>query len=84
VIEAAEPVVKFLQKTPTVSNISLGKIDVHLPSTEWRIKVTDMQGGIKLLVRGTNSIQQVMVYTPEAELVRAELSREFGEKYRFV
>jgi hypothetical protein len=37
VIEAAQPVVLFLRKMSEVTKIALGRLDVHLPPTEWRI-----------------------------------------------
>lgn len=84
VIEAALPIVTFLQKTGEISNIGLGRLDVHLPPTEWRIKMSEMRGGLLLQIRGTNSIQQIRVYTAAVEIVRTKLLEEFGRKYLFV
>lgn len=84
VIESAEQIVRFLQKVPEVSNIVLGKIDVHLPPTEWRIKVSDLNSGLRLQVRGTNSIQQLIVYTTDNEHVKNILQQEFRGKYKFI
>lgn len=84
VIDAAQGVVVFLQKIPEVSKISLGRIDVHLPATEWRIKLTEIRGGLRMQVRGTNSIQQIMIYTTGSDDVRARLLQEFSGKYLFV
>jgi hypothetical protein len=81
VIDAAQDVVKFLQKIPEVTKIALGRLDVHLPTTEWRIKYTEIQGGIKLQVRGTNSIQQLMIYTTNCGLIKEKLTSEFQKKY---
>jgi len=81
VIEAAQDVVKYLQKNSEISKIALGRIDVHLPSTEWRIKMTEIRGGLKLQIRGTNSIQQIMVYTTDCVGVGAKLRAEFSNKF---
>lgn len=84
VIEAAQPLVLFLRKLPEVTKIALGRLDVHLPSTEWRVKTTEISGGLRLQVRGTNSIQQIMVYTSEPALIISLLRTEFSSKYMFV
>jgi len=84
VIEAALPVVKFLQKVSEVSNISLGRLDVHLPTTGWRIKITEMRGGMKLQVRGTSSIQQLMIYTTDLSGVQEKLVKEFSGKFQII
>ncbi len=84
VIEAAEDIVKFLHKVPEVSKIALGRIDVHLPPTEWRIKFAEIRGGIRLQIRGTNSIQQIMIYTSESAVIKERLDLEFSKKYIFI
>jgi hypothetical protein len=73
-----------LQKDPDVSKVGLGRLDVHLPVTEWRIKADVVRGGLKLQVRGTNSIQQIMVYTASIEQVLGRLEQEFGSKYKII
>jgi hypothetical protein len=81
VIEAAHDIVKFLNKMPEVTKIALGRLDVHLPATEWRIKFTEIRGGLRLQVRGTNSIQQIMVYSNEVPVVQAKIENEFSRRF---
>jgi len=84
VIEAAHDVVKFLHTLPAVSKIALGRIDVHLPPTEKRLKFSEIRGGLKLQIRGTNSIQQIMVYSTDVPSVKSKLESEFKDTYIFI
>jgi len=84
VIEAAHDVVKFLHTLPVVTKIALGRIDVHLPPTEKRMKFSEIRGGLKLQIRGTNSIQQIMVYSTDVHSIKNRLEIEFKENFIFV
>jgi hypothetical protein len=84
VIEAAHEVVKFLHTLTEVSKIALGRIDVHLPPTEKRIKFSEIRGGLKLQIRGTNSIQQIMVYSTDVASVKEKIEKEFLNSYIFI
>ena len=71
-IDAAVPVVDFLQACPLVSKISLGlikNIGKGLPG----MKFHPVVGGWKITVRGNVSLQELVVYTAEPESVRQSL-----------
>lgn len=77
VIPVAEPVVDTLAKLPGVSRISLGLIQ-NVPGGERRFKVTPCQGGFKLVLRSSGSIQEIYVYTTQdEETIRAAVAVHF-------
>ena len=79
-IDAAENVVKFLARCFCVKKYSLGII-TPARSKSKRIKITDCQGGIKLIVYGNAYIQELFVYSDEVgklkEELRSKLEKEF-------
>ncbi len=68
-IDAAVPVVEFLQNRPEVSKISLGLIKV-IGKGPQNIKFHTLTGGWKLVIRGNISIQEIVVYTNSPESTR--------------
>ncbi|EKE21074.1 MAG: hypothetical protein ACD_7C00362G0002 [uncultured bacterium] len=79
-IDAAEPVVKFLIKSPLVKKYSLGMIEVAR-SKKRRIKLANIQGGVKLVIYGNIAFQEIYVYTSSPELFRKELGDILGKEF---
>ena len=78
-IEAALPVVKKASQMPEVSKISLGiikQINIGKP----RIKFSTITGGIKAVIRGNASIQEIFIYTKESDLVSDTLDKLFNKE----
>jgi hypothetical protein len=76
-IEAAEGVIKRATQMPEVSKISLGvikQISVGKP----RIKFLPMTGGIRSIIRGNASIQEIFIYTTD-ETKTVKVLKDFFE-----
>jgi len=71
-IDAAAPLVDFLQDHNDVSKISLGLIK-NVGKGQPGLKFHAVTGGWKLVVRGNVSLQEIVVYTGRPEAVRSEL-----------
>jgi hypothetical protein len=71
-IDAAVPVVDFLQTCSSVSKISLGLIK-NIGKGAPGMKFHPVVGGWKITVRGNVSLQELVVYTTEPESVRKGL-----------
>lgn len=69
IIDAAEPVVRLLNRRPEVRSIRLGEITAGLKGGQARrIKITPIRGGLKVQVRGSASVQIIWVYTSAPHL----------------
>jgi hypothetical protein len=77
-IDAVEPLLKSLARNPLVTKISLGVITPNLPPSSVRVKVMPLSGGLKAVVRGTNSIQDVFVYTTEVTRVTEIIEQAYA------
>ncbi len=66
VIDAAKKLIATAAKLSEVSKISLGVITPNLPTGRHRLKCINIAGGIRAEVRGTNSKQQIFIYTQDA------------------
>jgi len=73
-IDAAAPLVDFLQDHDHVSKISLGIIK-NIGKGAPSLKFHPVTGGWKVVVRGNVSLQEMVVYTTEPDSVRADLLR---------
>lgn len=78
VIPAAEKIVDFLEKQTEVRKISVGFIKHGIKSGRHSIKITQIESGLLLKVRGTASIQEIWVYTDECEKIRKILEIKFS------
>lgn len=76
-IDAAVKVIKAAYKDPNVTKVSLGFITLRLPVGAHRIKFTPIRGGLKVDVRGTNSKQELFVYTSNPASTEHTLFRAF-------
>jgi hypothetical protein len=63
-IDAAVPVVDLLQARPEVSKISLGLIK-NIGKGSTGLKFHPAVGGWRLVVRGSTSLQEIVVYTSD-------------------
>ena len=68
-IDAAAPVVDFLQRCEEVSKISLGLIK-NIGKGQTGLKFHPVTGGWKVTIRGNTSLQEIVVYTTNPERVR--------------
>ena len=71
-IDAAVPVVDFLQDHAGVTKISLGLIKV-IGKGPKSLKFHPVTGGWKLVIRGTVSLQELVAYTPDPGQLRSEI-----------
>ena len=72
VIDAVAPLVDLLQECQEVSKISLGMIK-NIGKGQTGLKFHPVTGGWRVVVRGNTSLQELVVYTPEPEVVRRRL-----------
>ncbi|MGM0482356.1 MAG: DUF2103 domain-containing protein [Patescibacteria group bacterium] len=80
VIPVAVKMVDLLNEMPEVKKISLGIIKAGKPSGgKRRIKIKKRPVGFLMTVRGNNSIQEISIYTSEAEKVVEKLKKETAE-----
>jgi len=76
VIESAQPIVDRLKKEIHVTKIVLGPIK-SVRSGLQRVKITEVQTGLKIVVRGTASIQTLFVYTKNTQYVKNLIEKLF-------
>lgn len=77
-IELALPLVDLVAKRSEVSNISSGiiKNEGKSSSGSRSVKIVDVQGGLKLTVRQSRSVQEVWVYTSNIHETKFAISKE--------
>jgi Predicted metal-binding protein (DUF2103) len=68
-IDAAAPLVDYLQTLEVVSKISLGVIK-NIGKGPASLKFLAVTGGWKVTIRGNTSLQEIIVYTSDPDLVR--------------
>lgn len=66
VIDAARKVVMVAQGDGNVSKIVLGFVTPRLPVGKHAVKFLPITGGVKVTIRGTNSKQELYIYTQDA------------------
>lgn len=71
-IDAAVPLVDLLQARSEVSKISLGIIK-NIGKGMPKIKLFPVTGGLKIVVRGNTSLQELVAYTNNKEVIRQML-----------
>ncbi len=75
IIPAAEKIVDLLHKNPNVKKISVGFIKHGIKSGKHAIKITDLDSGVFLKIRGTASIQEIKISTNEKEIIKDVLKK---------
>ncbi len=78
-IEAAESVVKRATEMSEVSKISLGVIK-SISVGKQRIKFLPMTGGVRAIIRGNASIQEIFIYTMDDDKTIKILTGVFESK----
>ncbi len=79
VIKTAEPIVRSALKLTEVSKIITGEIAAVRNGTE-RIKFTVIPAGLKIMVRGINSRQQLFIYTDKPNSLQEKLEMVWQKK----
>jgi hypothetical protein len=69
IIDAAIPVVKFLDNLEEVKKISLGQIKTGLRNAPERIRIKTLKGALEITVRSSISLQKIHVYSNDLELI---------------
>lgn len=73
-IDPVRKVLPLLEKTPEVSKIVLGIIVPGLSVAQHRVKIIQINGGIRAEFRGTTSKQQIFIYGSNLEKVEKTIS----------
>lgn len=76
-IPAAEKLVDLANGCPEVTKIVLGHIKVGIGGGQHRLKITLINGGLRALVRGPTSIQELYIYTKDPERTQKLLEEFF-------
>ncbi|MFA5124585.1 MAG: hypothetical protein WC473_02015 [Patescibacteria group bacterium] len=81
VIDEADKLVKFLYRQSLVTKIVTGEIKSieHGPR---RIKITAIEAGLKLMVRGINARQFLFVYTAKPGIIAKQIEEFWQKKNR--
>lgn len=74
--ETADEVIRAIDSMNSVTKISLGAIR-HVPGGRRDIKFKPITGGINASIRGNGAVQDVYIYTKEADSVKKELQKMF-------
>ena len=61
-IDAAQPVVKAAQRHPEVTKIHLGRIEHTKKGNTLHIKFHPLDAGMRVMVRGSVYIQEILIY----------------------
>lgn len=77
-IAAAAPIIAFAKRLPQVSKVVLSEIRM-VGGGPCRLKFVPIPAGLRLVVRGPNSQQQLFVYTGEPEVVRSAIETEWEQ-----
>ncbi|MEI6042037.1 MAG: DUF2103 domain-containing protein [bacterium] len=77
--DAAGVIVKHASQMPEVSKISLGIIK-PISVGKQRIKFLPITGGVKSIIRGNSSIQEIFIYTKEPKTTIKVLTDYFNSK----
>lgn len=72
IIEEAEKILKSLSADPLVEKIVTGEIK-SLEHAPRRLKITPIDAGLKLIVRGINARQFIFVYTKSPAIVSEQI-----------
>ncbi len=76
VIDAAKPLISCIEQSMYVTKISLGIIK-HIGTGKPNLKFHPITGGVKVVVRGNTSIQELFIYTQDVGRVTLLLKENF-------
>lgn len=74
---AAAPIIAFAKRLPEVTKVVISEIHM-VGGGPRRLKFVPIPAGLRLVVRGPNSQQQLFIYTKEADSVRSAIEAEWG------
>jgi hypothetical protein len=77
IIPATEKIIDFLEKQAEVKKISVGFIKQGIKGGKHSLKIIKTTSGLLLKVRGTASIQDIWVYTEDADGVVEMIKDKF-------
>ena len=72
IIEEADKLLKFLSASPLVEKIVTGEIK-SLEHAPRRLKITPIDAGLKLVIRGINARQFIFVYTKSPAVIAEQI-----------
>ncbi|MFA6463735.1 MAG: DUF2103 domain-containing protein [Candidatus Paceibacterota bacterium] len=76
--EASNEIIKAAEKIDEITKIGIGIIKITKSKGGKRgIKFLPITGGVKAVVRGSGTVQELFIYTNETELVKKYLSEKF-------
>ena len=76
--EVSEKFVYEAVKSPLISKIGIGNI-THVGGGRKSLKFLPITGGIKAVVRGSGSVQELYIYTNKPSETEAELVKIFSK-----
>ncbi len=79
VIDAAQKIISLLVNNPLVNRLSIGEIRV-IGNGPKRIKIVHFPAGIKLTIRGRNSVQYFFIYTKKSQEVEKLINNFWNKK----
>lgn len=77
VIDAAGVLIRFLQEFPEVTRIIAGHISSGNKSSQRRIRIIEITGGLLVKVWSNGSVQRVIVYSRDVSATRKKLEDEY-------
>ncbi len=75
--EIAEKLIYEAVKSPLISKIGIANI-THIGGGRKSLKFLPITGGIKAVVRGSGSVQEIYIYTNKPEETKTELIKIFS------
>ena len=77
-IDAAESVVKAARQLDCVTRVTLGMIRQTKGNTvEQKLKITDIPAGLRVTVKGSKTVQELIVYTDDRTTAAKAMTRAF-------
>jgi hypothetical protein len=76
--ETAEKFVCEAIKSPLISKIGIANI-THVGGGRKNLKFLPITGGIKAVVRGSGSVQEIYIYTNQSEETKIHLTKIFSK-----
>lgn len=79
-IDEAAPIIKAAGKMDEVRAIGLNTI-VSIRSGKRHVRFVVLPAGLKIVVRGVNAIQDLFIYTTNADVVEQRLTALWSKEY---
>jgi hypothetical protein len=79
-IDAAHDVVKAARRVASVTNMTFGVIEqVKGSAVNKRLKIEDIPAGLRVVVRGSKTIQELFIYTTNRQETAKAITKAFRE-----